>query len=237
MKTLLAVLSLALVFLSNAPQAVAADWDAEYGRLLKKYVTPSGVKYAAWKASAEDVAALKSVTDAIASAPNPGSGKAALPFYINAYNAWILQEVVSKYPIKTIKDPLFTFFTSKRITVAGEKMSFNHLEKEVIRKLNEPRIHFALNCASRSCPPLASTPFDGAQLDSQLTRLTRAFCNSANGAKIAGKSAKVSMIFDWYKDDFGGDSAGFINKYRTEPIPAGAKLEFAPYDWSLNEAK
>src|SRR5204863_7593911 len=139
----------------------------------------NGFHYAEWKANGEDMKGLQKVVDGIAAAPaSSAKSKEQLAFHINAYNAWILHEALEKYPTKSVKDPLFTFFTSKRITVAGEKMSFNRLEKEIIRpRFDEPRVHFALNCASRSCPPLRDTPYSGDTIDIDLEQLTKAFVN------------------------------------------------------------
>lgn len=223
--------------------ALGQDWISSYNRLLDKYATPSGVRYAAWKANAEDMKALDSVVNGIASA-NVGAldRNAQLAFYINAYNAWILHEALEKYPTRSVKDTLFTFFTGKRIKVAGEEMSFNRLEKDIIiPKFNEPRIHFALNCASRSCPPLDDEAFAGGKLDGQLEKLTRAFVNTENGvAYDAGsKTARLSKIFDWYKGDFAnaGGAVAFVNKRRSKPIPSDAKISYQDYNWALNEAK
>lgn len=221
--------------------AAAADWQAEYGRLLRKYATGSGVRYREWKEHAQDVQALHQVTESIAAAPaSSAKSREQLAFHLNAYNAWILREALAKYPTKSVKDPLFTFFIGKRITVAGEKMSFNRLEKDLIRpRFSEPRIHFALNCASRSCPPLRAEPYAAAQLDAQLEEQTRAFINSEKGVRERKGSVELSKIFDWYKEDFAAPEGvpGFINRYRAKPLPASAKLTFQEYDWQLNEAK
>jgi hypothetical protein len=216
-----------------------AGWQEEYGRLLKKYVTPNGVQYAAWKASAEDLKALDAVTDGIGAAPaSNAKSKEQLAFYINAYNAWILHEALEKYPTKSVKDPLFAFFIGKRIMVAGEKMSFNHLEKEIIRpRFNEPRVHFALNCASRSCPPLRNEPYAAGALDAQLEDQAKEFVNSPKGVTITRQGAVLSKIFDWYKEDFGGEPGviAFINQRRSPPLPA--KISYQEYDWNLNETR
>ena len=158
----------------------SSSWIGTYNNLLARYVVDSGVKYAAWKNSSADMKGIQDVVDGIANAKISGlSKKEQLAFYLNAYNAWILHEALGKYPTKSVKDLLFTFFTSQRIKVAGEKMSFNHLEKDIIRrKFNDPRVHFALNCASRSCPPLNREAFQGDRLDSQLEKLSVAFVNS-----------------------------------------------------------
>ena len=141
------ILAAFCLFSLISTRATAADWQSEYARLLKKYVTSGGVRYAEWKGNPADVQALRTVADGIAGTPaSSGKGAEQLAFHINAYNAWILHEALEKYPTKSVKDALFTFFTSNRIVVAGEKMSFNRLEKDLIRpRFNEPRIHFALN--------------------------------------------------------------------------------------------
>lgn len=219
----------------------AVSWQDDYAALLKKYATSSGVRYAELKANASDLAALQRVVDGIAAAPASNANTPEqLAFHLNAYNAWILHEALKKYPTKKVPDALFTFFTGKRITVAGETMSFNRLEKEIIRpRFNEPRIHFALNCASRSCPPLSNRPFAANDLDRHLDAITRSFINSPNGVRPTKGGAEVSMIFDWYKEDFAsaGGVVAFINKYRASPLPQDARLSYQKYDWSINEAK
>ena len=222
--------------------AAQGNWRSEYGRLLAKYATPAGVKYGAWKSNAADLQALDGVVNGIASENASGSSKDQLAFYLNAYNAWILHEALAKYPTSSVKDTLFTFFTSKRIKVAGQEMSFNRLEKEIIiPKFKEPRVHVALNCASRSCPPLLAEPFAADKLDAQFERLASAFVNSERGVRYdaAKKSAELSKIFDWYKDDFAasGGALAFINKRRTAPLPGDVKITYRDYDWGLNEAK
>lgn len=237
MKTRLATF---LAILVCGPLGFAADWSAEYARLLGKYVTPAGVKYAEWKGSADDMRAIQAVVDGIAATPaSSGKSREQLAFHINAYNAWILREALAKYPTKSVKDTLFTFFTGNRIVVAGEKMSFNRLEKDIIRpRFGEPRIHFALNCASKSCPPLRAEPYDPARLDAQLDEQARGFVNSERGVKASGETAQLSKIFDWYKDDFGGDAgvAALVKKYR-KGQSAFKTVGYQEYDWSLNEAK
>ena len=226
-----------------AATSQAQNWMESYNRLLGKYVTSGGVKYAAWKSNAADVQALQAVVDGIAKEAISGLDKRQqLAFYINAYNAWILHEALGKYPTASVKDTLFTFFTSKKITVAGEKTSFNALEKETIRsKFSEPRVHFALNCASRSCPPLNHEAFSAPKLEEQFEKLAKGYVNSEKGVKYSAesKTAQLSKIFDWYKDDFkvGGGVLAFINKRRGTPIPNDAKISYQDYDWGLNEVK
>jgi hypothetical protein len=236
--SLLLVVAAATSFGENA-----GNWTETYNRLLGKYVTPNGVKYAEWKANAGDLQGIQSVVDGIAKEnPSGLEKKQQLAFYLNAYNAWILHEALGKYPTKSVKDALFTFFTGKRIKVAGQDMSFNALEKETIRsKFGEPRIHFALNCASRSCPPLNREAFRGDRVDEQMEKLAKAFVNSERGINYSAqnKTAQLSKIFDWYKDDFKteGGAISFINKRRATPLPPDVKISYQDYDWSLNEAR
>jgi hypothetical protein len=238
-----ALLSFLPFIAASAVAQASGDWQKAYDSLLARYATPSGVKYAEWKANSADMQRLKQVVDAIGDASVAGMSRdEQLAFYINAYNAWILHEALEKYPTKSVKDALFTFFTSKRIKVAGEQMSFQRLEKDIIiPKFNEPRIHFALNCASRSCPPLLAQSFAADKLDAQLDKMTRGFVNSDNGVEYdaSSKTARLSKIFDWYKDDFSkaGGAVAFINKRRPNPIPSDAKITYQDYNWALNEAK
>ena len=224
-----------------AAAASAAGYEDEYNALLKKYLTPEGVRYGAWKGNPSDVGSLQKVIDTIATNPVPQGRNEQLALYINAYNAWILHEALAKYPTKSVKDPLFTFFLLQRIKVAGEQMSFNHLEKDIIRaKFQEPRVHFALNCASRSCPPLNRQAFRGDALDQQFEKLATSFVNSETGVKYSPdkKTAELSKIFDWYKNDFKGEGVvAFINKRRSTPLPNDVKIKYQDYDWGLNEAK
>ena len=235
------VLAFLCAALTGSLRAETAGWMSDYNRLLGKYVTSNGVKYAEWKSNAGDLQALQKVVDGIAQTTASSLGrKEQMAFYVNAYNAWILHEALGKYPTKSVKDALYTFFTSKRIKVAGDQTSFKALEDNVIRKFGDPHVHFALNCASRSCPPLNTEAFEGGKLDAQFEKLARGFVNSDRGVRFAAGSntAELSKIFDWYKDDFkDGGPIDFINKRRSTPLPKDVKISYQEYDWSLNEAK
>lgn len=245
---LLPALVLALWFAAPSPPTAAAAapaWQKTYGELLAKYATPGGVRYAAWKADAADVQALDAVVAGIGRDVPTDTRDERLAFYLNAYNAWVLKGVLDAYPIKGIRDvaPLFGFFTRSAITVSGNRMSLNKLEKEVIiPTFREPRVHFALNCASRSCPPLRAEPFAGGRLGTQLDEQAAGYV-SANplGVKATGRedAAELSQIFEWYAKDFApsGGAVAFINRYRKEKLPEGGKISFQKYDWSLNEAR
>ncbi|MEZ5299433.1 MAG: DUF547 domain-containing protein [Verrucomicrobiales bacterium] len=238
----------ALACMAVAPHAAAQDpsWQDLYDGLLKKYVTDSGVKYKAWHADAADRKSLGGVVWAIGRESLAGKSRdEKLAFYLNAYNAWILHEILSDYPTGGPGGGGFfgrnKFFKSREIKVAGKATTFHDLENEIIRPaFHEPRIHFALNCASASCPPLRAAAFRADTLDATLDQLTRAFVSeNASGVAVEGGDAEVSKIFDWYEDDFEGAGGvrAFINKYRRSPLPADADIDFQDYDWSLNAAK
>lgn len=228
-------------------QAQTQTWEAEYARLLKTYVKEKGVRYAAWNANAKDKAAMAKIVQTIGDTKPPEERKAKLAFYINAYNAWILYGVLDKYPIKSVRDiaPFFGFFTGKRIVMEGEKISLNHLEKQILLKqFKEPRVHFAINCASASCPPLADIPYTAENLDALLEKMATRFLNENREAiRMAQKNdrtiASISSIFDWYESDFEktGGVLAFINHYRKPPLPENTKIKHLDYDWNLNETR
>jgi hypothetical protein len=254
MTTLVRTLSAAVV-LSYAASAAAADLaeaTASYGALLARYVTPRGVKYDAWRSSGADLKSISEVlmvyrtTDAKAFPPDERKA-----LYINLYNVKILETVLLGNPKSSIKD-LSTGVNSFEIFSRGafgpKTISLNDLEKRLQEEFKDPRIHFALNCASKSCPPIRPEPYSAASLDAQLDDAARSYLTSPGAVTTTtggGKTRIVaSKIFDWYKDDFkaSGGPLAFIQKYgppdAADAIAGGkAKLEFAEYDWSLNAAK
>lgn len=224
--------------LANLPHATEAA-PAGYAELLSQYATPSGVRYAAWHKSAEDLAKLKEVVDFYANTLPPEDRDTSLAWHLNAYNAWILYKILEKYPTDgpLAGNPLF--FRLNTLVISGRKTSFDTLEKkQTIEVFNDPRIHFAVNCASESCPPLYTKPFAAASLDADLEHLTRAFINdNPQGVVVDGRRVRLSKIFEWYADDFGGKNQliAYINRYRNEPISAGSRIEFLDYSWKLNQ--
>ena len=235
-----------LLFLLISLQLASGKSESSYSALLGKYVAPNGVHYAAWKANAADLHALDAITEKFASTdPTKLPRNEQLAFYINAYNAWTLHNVLAAYPIKSIRDvyPLFGFFSRKTITVSGEKMSLTHLEKEIIiGKFHEPRIHAAINCASRSCPALLNEAYDAGKLDAHLDASFSRFTNQNRLGvdwKKGSDSAAISSIFKWYAADFQpkGGAVAFINQYRKDKLPADVKISYQDYDWNLNDAR
>ncbi len=122
----------------------------------------------------------------------------------------------------------------KRIEIGGKKYSLNQIEKTILLKdLNEPRVHFAVNCAAKSCPPLHNRAFTASNVQSKLEQLTRQFINNKNYNTLSEKRLILSKIFEWYASDF-GDVKTFISKYTDMNITKKTKVSYQNYDWSLN---
>jgi hypothetical protein len=111
------------------------------------------------------------------------------------------------------------------------------IEHKILRKMNEPRIHFAINCASFSCPNLANEAYTEDKLEQQLTHVTKRFINDNSKNTIATNKADISQLFDWFSGDFkkNGSVIDFINKYSKVQINAKAKISYKEYNWNLNE--
>ena len=164
-----------------------------------------------------------------------------LAFLINAYNAYTLKLMRDNWPTKSIKD-LGSFFTTpwkKEIfDLLGKKRSLDWIEHETIRKdFKEPRIHFAVNCASLGCPPLRAEAFVATKLQQQLEEQARIFLNDPRENRIENAKVKLSKIFDWYGSDFATNKQDLIkhlNQWRDEKFPLDAKIDFLKYNWDAN---
>lgn len=149
-------------------------------------------------------------------------------FYINAYNAWTIKLILTGYPgIKSIKD-LGSIFKSpwkKKIARINEDIiTLNHIEHDILRpKFKDPRVHFAINCASKGCPPLRSEPYQASVLDHQLDERTQAFINDFRRNRLEQQTLYVSSIFKWFSEDFNNDVVGFFLKYAQGDLKNGWK--------------
>ncbi|MBL1281199.1 MAG: DUF547 domain-containing protein [Fluviicola sp.] len=206
---------------------------------LKAHVSSSGkVNYAKIKTNMAQLdAIIKEIEENYPTADWSRNEK--LVYWINAYNVYTLKLVASNYPLKSIKDITAKPWHKKFIKLGGSTISLNDIEHSKIRgNYNEPRIHFALNCASGSCPILLNKAFTTQSLNYQLTALTKRYLkDSAQNDFSNPKSIKISSLFNWYKEDFAkkeGSVIDFINKYRTEQLK-NPKISYLDYDWSLND--
>ncbi len=158
-----------------------------------------------------------------------------MAYWINAYNAFTVKLILDHYPVKSIRDihkgdP----WNVKWIEIGKKTYSLNEIENEMLRaRFRDARIHFAVNCAARSCPPLYNRAWEASTLSQTLDARARAFINNPRYNQISPSEAKVSKIFDWYATDF-GDLRAFLNRYARTQLQAGASIDFLEYDWSLN---
>jgi hypothetical protein len=174
-----------------------------------------------------------------------GSEAEKVAFWINAYNACAVQGILDGYSPKPYIG-WYRFFKSHRYGIGGVRLSLSDLEHEVLRKqFHEPRIHFAIVCASSSCPKLSSSAYEGSELDRQLDRAARAFVNdpARNRFDSGEKIAYLSKIFDWFEEDFSANAGSvprFVAQYVQDAavahdLAAGLyRITYMDYDWNLN---
>jgi len=220
------------------------EWSA-YRALLGAHVSPGELHGVAL--NVVDYAGLRAdprLTEAIAAAENFSTSRLAtreerLAFLINAYNLYALALVARHWPLESIKDIgslLRPVWKRPAGRLDGKSVSLDELEHARLRTLGEPRIHFAIVCASVSCPDLRPEPYTAATLDAQLDDQVKVFlANPAKGLRREGNTLRVSRIFDWFEDDF--DAAGGVTAFIAGylPLPRGVDVDAAlPYDWSVN---
>ncbi len=226
-------------------------WDA----FLAKYLDtkhPSGINRMNYKAvSPEDRKSLEDYLGRLQAVPISGYNRAEQKAYwINLYNAETVKVILDHYPvasIRKVKIPpgLFTIgpWDGKIMTVEGEKLSLNDVEHRILRPIfKDPRIHYAVNCASLGCPNLGGVAYTGQTTDRMLTQLAGDYVNHPRGASFKFNRLKVSSIYVWFQEDFGGSTAGVLQHLKQFARPELAKplqdydggLDH-DYDWSLNQ--
>ena len=278
MKNLIVLLSLGCALLLPAAPALAQldHSHKAFDTLLKKHVVllqagrAGQVRYAGFK---QDEAALKTYTGAL-SAVTDAEFKAfskpqQMAFLINAYNAFTVQLILTKYPdLKSIKDLGGTFsspWKQRFFKLLGADTHLDQIEHEMLRKkgvYDEPRVHYAVNCASIGCPMLREEAFTAGQLDAQLEEQTVRFLSdrSRNRYNPQREALEISKIFDWFKEDWQSGYKGigkdqtpvasreqYFGKYaklltdkpEEQALVAGGKadIRFLDYDWNLNDVK
>lgn len=241
---------IACLLLSAAAAYAAAfehrDWDA----IVQRHVSAIGeVDYAAIKANR---APLDAYVQALAAA-SPDSHRerfptraAELAYWLNAYNALVTRGIVDAYPTRGVRalGPMLAFFRRADYTLGGRRLSLNTLEHEIIRaRYRDPRIHFAVVCASLSCPRLAREAFSASTLDAQLDTRVRESLAEARMVSIeaAGKTLRLTSLFKWYAADF-GDVRAFVRRYSSaermqelDGLGPNPRVRYFDYDWSIND--
>lgn len=239
------VLLAVLLFLPFAAQG--QELHEVWNTLLASHVQAGRVDYLGFKQDEDKLTGYLAQLDR--TQPDDLAGPERLAFYINAYNAYTVKLILENFrdgrPVKSIKNigGLFSSPWSIRFArVGGATLTLDNIEHDIIRpQFKDPRVHFALNCAARSCPPLRGEAYTGRELERQLDDSVSAFLNKRENTSISGNILYVSKIFDWYAADFHGDISGFVTRYaRGELLAAiraaggGLRVKYLPYDWSLN---
>lgn len=236
------ILSLSIVLISSISLASTKADHSKWTELLQKYVSSSGnVNYKGFKKDAElfdqylielrEHAPMKDWTKAERKA-----------FYINAYNAYTIKFILTKYPVSSPKDAKFSgkdMWNFRMVQIGPQKYSLQQVEDNILRKMGDPRIHFAINCGAKSCPKLLNEAYLPEKLNAQLTLVTKKFIQNKAHNQLSEKKVKISKIFEWYAEDFNEGSEtliSFLNKYSGDlTIRDDAKVEYLEYNWSLNE--
>jgi len=225
-------------------------WNA----LLQKYVDRNGrVDYASWMSSSAAQATLDQyLAQLSAAAVSRSSNRAAqLAFWINAYNAVTVKGILQEYPTSSIRNHTpklvgYNIWKDLQLPVEGSNYSLEQIEHEVLRKMGEPRIHFAIVCASIGCPRLLNEAYTAARLDEQLTTNTKAFfADPQKFRSDAGrKTIAISPILKWFAEDFGPNQAAQLRQIAPYLPDAAARqlaqsgmarVSYLDYDWGLND--
>lgn len=247
-----------LVGMIGAPVAThAADTDS-YDRLLARYVvaSPDGINrvhYAAWSSNANDFEALNAYVASLErDRPSRMTRDEQLAHWINLYNAVTLQIVLENYPVRSIRDirsqtldprGLIGPWRTPRVTVEGRRLTLDQIENAILRpEFNEPRIHYAINCASIGCPNLAARAWRAETMEADLTTAARVYINHPRGVSIDSQGrVRASTIYRWFAADFGGNGAGVLahlRRYASPDLQARLARETTisnyDYDWALN---
>ena len=232
-----------------------ADWQA----ILDGYLRtddPSGIHlfdYGGLKANPADRERLQGYLAHLEAVdPRLYSRDEQMAYWINFYNALTIETVVEGYPVDSIKKihdgivPLSGPWGDRRATVAGQRLTLDNMEHDILRALwRDPRIHYAVNCASLGCPNLAPTVFAAATLEEMLEAGARDYVNHPRGVELLDEAfGVVSSIYTWFQEDFGGNEAGVLEHLRRYADPELAEqLEGFEggfdyeYDWDLNDAR
>ncbi len=206
-----------------------------FDKILKKYVNKSGkVDYKSLKLRESELDNY--LINLENNVPQSNWEKSEImAYWINAYNGYTIKMILNNYPVKSITK-LYNGEPWKYswIKLAGKTISLDNIEHDILRaKYKDPRIHFAVNCASKSCPQLPQEAFTSKNLDKLLTQNAKSFFNSTLNI-ITKDKMKLSKILDWYKQDF-GNVHQFVSKYSEIKPNKSAKIEYLEYDWGLNE--
>lgn len=250
---LLALMALLALTSCKAPDVTRQQAEVishqEWDELLRANVSETG--FVDYQGFVADSVKLRGYLNMLSDNPPAKNWSDAeeMAYWINAYNAFTVDIVMRHYPVKSIKDigpkrtiPFVnTVWDIKFIRIGDEMFDLNNLEHAKLRKqFRDPRIHFAVNCASYSCPPLRNEAYVGARLDEQLNEQGRIFINDGFRNIISEQSLQLSKIFSWYKMDFTDKNTSlkeYLAPFSKVKFDPEAEVSHLDYDWSLNEQK
>lgn len=261
--SLIALFSLLLIGQSQADEYAGKQWPASqqvsidqvdhqvWNEMLQKYVDQDGmVNYQAWNNDATDRQRLKQYLESLSQAnPNLAANRETkLAYWINAYNALTVEGILRVYPTTSIRKHTkkigYNLWKNLYLYTGDAVINLDSIEHQVLRKMQEPRIHFAIVCASISCPRLMNEAYTSDQLENQLATNTKDFFSRSRNLQVdaASKKLKLSAIMDWFGSDF-GDSAQtqfaavypyFPEAAKTQLAAGGFSIAHLDYDWGLN---
>ena len=208
----------------------------EYNNFLSKYVSFTGnVNYDNIYLNKPELEALVlSFEKNVPTTTTPKPDKIA--FWINSYNLHTIKLIIDNYPLNSINDVIDPFKVNF-ISYKGILLSLDYVENEILRKLDDPRVHFGINSASISSPILINEVFEPETLDKQLNTAARFFINDASKNQLAKDQASVSKIFQWYKNDFTASKSlvEFINQYALIKLTDATVFTYKEFDFGLNK--
>jgi hypothetical protein len=223
----------------NCPPPDHTSWSA----LLQKHVDENGwVSYQGFIQDSTNLNHYLAQLSVCGPAENWSEAE-KLAYWINAYNAFTVKLIVDHYPLQSIKDikqgiPFInSVWEMDFFEIAGEGFDLSKIEHAILRKqFDEPRIHFAIVCASKSCPKLLNVAYTAKELEQQLHQQTVEFINDDKRNQLEEDELRISSIFKWFKKDFtkNGTLVEYLSKYSEKAVSSRAKVSYLSYDWSLN---
>ena len=249
-RTLSTLVLLLYISLWLIPGVSAGTFDhSKFDQALKKYVDDKGL--VDYNSIAKDSGFSEYVQSLQDARVEEFSRDGQLAFWINGYNAVTIDKVIKKKPKKSVRETFIPgvwtatkFFTSREHIVAGKRLSQDDIEHEILRKqFKDPRIHFAIICASLGCPPLPRLAYTEGNVQARLEEETRKYLNSPRGTRVdrAESTLHVSKLFDWFATDFiqkSGSTLAFMRLYLNEETLSFSerdpKISYLEYNWALN---
>lgn len=229
-----------LIILGMAATAMGFDHSYEnYHAFLDRHVCDDGVDYRAIVNDTSTAAIDRHLASVDRQQFDSFTEKQQLAYLINVYNFYTIMLITKHYPlefgIRDIHKPWKTPF----VPLWGDTVSLDHIEHDIIRtEYDEPRIHFALNCASVGCPSLLDEPYRATELEQQLAASAEAFLTDTTRNRVEGKRLYLSEIFKWYGDDFDDPYGGYVEYVKgVLGLEGKYRVRFLDYDWSLNDSK